>query len=123
MKEKSENTESDKRRSPCPVACCLDIMGDRWTLLIVRDLFLGKSRYKDFNSSPEGIPTNILAERLERLAKHDIIEQIPVSEGSKRMKYQLTAKGRALKPVILAMKKWGLEWEKDTEVHISRTTG
>ncbi|MEQ1842043.1 MAG: transcriptional regulator, partial [Verrucomicrobiales bacterium] len=46
------------RRSPCPVSCALDLFGDRWTLLIIRDLFLGRSRFKDFTASPEGIPTN-----------------------------------------------------------------
>src|SRR5271168_4961621 len=54
-------------RSPCPVACSLDLFGDRWTLLVIRDLFWGKTRFGEFEASPEGIPTNILAERLQRL--------------------------------------------------------
>src|SRR5256885_15547057 len=54
-------------RSPCPVACSLDLLGDRWTLLVVRDLFWGKTKYGEFLASPEGIPTNILADRLQRL--------------------------------------------------------
>ena len=60
-------TSPKARRSQCPVACSLDLIGDRWTLLVVRDLFPGKSRFGDFASSPEGIPSNILAERLKRL--------------------------------------------------------
>ena len=57
------------RRSLCPVACSLDILGDRWTLLVIRDLFAGKSRFGEFLASPEHIPTNILAERLKRLER------------------------------------------------------
>ena len=55
------------KRSPCPVAFSLDIFGDRWTLLVIRDLFYGRTRFKEFVASPEGIPTNILTDRLERL--------------------------------------------------------
>jgi len=64
------------RRSPCPVACALDLFGDRWTLLVIRDLLFGRSRFKDFSASPEGIPTNILSERLGRLLAANVIEQI-----------------------------------------------
>ena len=98
------------RRSPCPVACALDIFGDRWTLLIVRDLVLGRGRFKDFSASPEGIPTNILSERLSRLQEHGVIEQIPADDGTKRLAYQLTAKGAALRPILKSMRDWGLKW-------------
>ena len=111
-------SNSDSRRSPCPVTCSLDILGDKWTLLVVRDLLLGKSRYKEFASSPEGIPTNILADRLDRLVTHGITEQVPVSEGSKRMKYQLTDKGRELMPILIAIKEWGLKWVEGTEARL-----
>lgn len=102
------------RRSPCPVACSLDIIGDRWTLLVVRDLFLGRGRFKDFSASPEGIPTNILSERLARLLRHGIVKQIPAPDGTMRSAYELTAKGKALGPVVKAMRDWGLRWEKGT---------
>jgi DNA-binding HxlR family transcriptional regulator len=102
------------RRSPCPVACSLDIFGDRWTLLIVRDLLLGRNRFRDFAASPERIPTNILSERLERLVRHDIIEQMPAADGTKRLAYRLTRKGRALVPLLRAMRDWALSWEKGT---------
>jgi DNA-binding HxlR family transcriptional regulator len=105
-----------ERRSPCPIACSLDIFGDRWTLLVIRDLMLGRTRFKDFSASPEGIPTNILSERLERLLQHEIVEQIPAVDGTKRMAYQLTEKGRALRPLMKAMRDWGLQWEKGTQV-------
>lgn len=108
---KSITTE---RRSPCPVACTLDVLGDRWTLLVIRDLFLGRTRFKDFEASPEGIPTNILSERLERLLAAGIVEQTPVDEGAKRFAYRLTAKGKALAPVLVAIRDWGLKWEKGT---------
>ncbi len=104
------------RRSRCPVACSLDIFGDRWTLLIVRDLFLGRARFKDFTASPEGIPTNILTDRLERLMAHGIIEQIPAEDGTKRLAYRLTEKGKDLGPVLKTMRDWGLAWDKSTRV-------
>ena len=102
------------RRSLCPVACSLDIVGDRWTLLVIRDLFFGRTRFKDFAASPEGIPTNILAERLDRLLAHGIIEQIPAADGTKRLAYGLTDKGKALQSVVKAMRDWGLKWEKSS---------
>ena len=104
------------RRSPCPVACSLDIFGDRWTLLVVRDLFYGRTRFKDFTASPEGIPTNILADRLERLLGHGVIQQTPAEDGTKRLAYHLTEKGKALEPMLKAMRDWGLEWDKSTHV-------
>ncbi len=104
------------RRSPCPVACLLDIVGDRWTLLVVRDLILGRTRFGEFSASPEGIPTNILSERLVRLQEHGLVEQVPVEEGAKRLQYQLTVKGKALRPVLAAMRDWGLKWEPGTKV-------
>lgn len=106
----------DVRRSPCPVACSLDIVGDRWTLLVIRDLFNGRQRFKEFVASQEGIPTNILSERLERLLKHGIVEFTKAADGSKHPAYQLTAKGRGLSTVLRALRDWGLRWEKGTFV-------
>src|SRR5215470_15753896 len=104
------------RRSPCPVACTLDIVGDRWTLLIIRDLMLGRTRFRDFAASPEAIPTNILSDRLARLLRHRIVEQIPAPDGTKRLAYRLTKKGQALRPVLKAVRDWGLAWDKETRV-------
>lgn len=100
------------RRSPCPVACTLDLLGDRWTLLVIRDLFLGRERFRDLLASPEGIPTNILTDRLERLLQAGLIEQVPAEKGGKRLAYRLTEKGRELAPILKAMRDWGLRWEK-----------
>lgn len=108
--------ENKDRRSPCPVSCTLDLIGDRWTLLVIRDLLLGRSRFKDFTASPENIPTNILSDRLERLLQNRVVEQIPVSEGSKLLGYHLTPKGQALAPIVKALANWGLKWEEDTRI-------
>jgi len=101
------------------VSCALDIFGDRWTLLVIRDLMLGRSRFKDFLASPEGIPTNILTERLKRLLEHHVVTQVSATEGSKHLAYQLTEKGHSLLPIVKAMKDWGLTWEKGTRVGIA----
>jgi DNA-binding HxlR family transcriptional regulator len=114
-KEMAKKTVAPKR-SLCPVAFSLDILGDRWTLLVIRDLFFGRTRFKEFAASPEGIPTNILTDRLERLLARGIIEQIPAEDGTKRLAYRLTKKGKALGPVLKAMRDWGLAWNKSTRV-------
>lgn len=111
---------SSDRRSPCPVACALDVLGDRWTLLVVRDLMLGRSRFKDFAASPEGIPTNILTERLQRLTAHGLVKQRPAEDGTKRFAYGLTRKGEALRPVLRALRDWGLEWQPGTEARLAK---
>ena len=96
-------------RSCCPVACTLDIVGDKWTLLIVRDLFLGRSYFKDFLASPEGIATNILTDRLSRLLEHGLAEKVASDHQAGREAYRLTKKGQSLRPLLTAITKWGLE--------------
>ncbi|MEW5850984.1 MAG: helix-turn-helix domain-containing protein [Myxococcota bacterium] len=96
------------RRSTCPVACTLDILGDKWTLLVIRDLFLGKQRYDEFLASPEGISTNILAERLKRLEEAGLVAREPYGTHPGRMAYSLTERGRSLRPVMRAVVEWGL---------------
>ena len=105
-------------RSCCPVACTLDILGDKWTLLVVRDLMLGRSRFKDFVASPEGISTNILADRLSRLVDHGLVTKSPAADGEGRDSYRLTKKGKSLRPVVSAITKWGLEHVAGTEVKL-----
>lgn len=102
------------------MACSLDLFGDRWTLLVVRDLLLGRTRFKDFAASPEGIPTNILSDRLERLVAHGVAEQVPAADGSRRLAYALTAKGVALRPILRAMRDWALAWEPGTDVRLEK---
>lgn len=104
---------SDKKaeqgmRSVCPISNTLDILGDKWTLLVVRDMLLGKKTYGEFLDSPEGIPTNILAERLKRLEQHGIINKAPYQQAPVRYAYQLTAKGEQLSDLIQAIIQWGL---------------
>lgn len=97
-------------RSSCPVASVLDILGDKWTLVVVRDLFLNKHRYGDFLISPEGIPTNILADRLKRLEAAGIVKRELYQDNPPRAEYFLTTRGADLAPVLRAMLKWGIEY-------------
>ncbi|HET8707186.1 MAG TPA: helix-turn-helix domain-containing protein, partial [Pseudomonadales bacterium] len=100
---------TEEFRSQCPIACTLDLIGDRWTLLVLRDLFLGKSRYDEFLESPERISTNVLADRLKRLEMHGLLEKERYGSHRNRMQYRLTAKGRSLAPLLQGMARWGLE--------------
>ena len=95
------------KRSDCAVACTLDLIGDKWTLLIIRDLFFGKTRYKEFQDSAEKIPTNILACRLNKLGKAGLITRTPYQKNPVRYEYQLTKTGRSLAPVLRAFAQWG----------------
>ena len=97
---------ADFPRSPCPIASTLDILGDKWTLLILRDLINGKRRYGEFLESPERISTNILADRLKTLEKAQIIEKRRYSERPVRYEYSLTEKGEALLPVLREICRW-----------------
>lgn len=97
-----------KQRSDCPIASSLDIVGDKWTLLVVRDLmFRGKRLYGELAESPEGIPSNILAERLKRLEAAGLIEKSPYQQNPVRYEYTLTAKGADLLPVLVELMRWG----------------
>jgi len=95
------------KRSPCPVACTLDLLGDKWTLLVVRDLLLGQHTYKSLQMSPERIPSNILADRLKRLEREGIVRKELYQERPPRYEYHLTEKGQRLGPVLHAMLTWG----------------
>ncbi|MFZ1907351.1 MAG: helix-turn-helix domain-containing protein [Steroidobacteraceae bacterium] len=97
-------------RSACAVANSLDIVGDKWTLLVVRDLLHGKRTYGELANSPERIPTNILADRLKRLEGAAIVASTPYQERPVRYAYALTPKGRALGDVLLAFVRWGKQY-------------
>lgn len=99
---------SRARRSRCPVACTLDVLGDKWSLLVVRDVVRGKRRYAEFLESPEGIPTNILADRLKRLTASGVISSRRYSQHPPRLEYVLTPKGEELRPILRAMVDWGV---------------
>jgi DNA-binding HxlR family transcriptional regulator len=100
--------------SGCPLACTLDILGDRWTLLIVRELmFNNKHEYKDFMAMPERISTNILADRLKKLQERGVIKSFPHPEIKSRKIYYLTAMGKELIHVIVPLVLWGVKHLKD----------
>jgi DNA-binding HxlR family transcriptional regulator len=94
-------------RSPCAVACTLDLVGDKWSLLVVRDLLRGSVTYGQLQNSLEGIPTNILADRLRKLREAGLIAKSAYQEHPMRFAYELTEKGKALGDVLLALVRWG----------------
>lgn len=93
----------------CPIAQSLAVFGDRWTLLIIRNAFLGMTRFEQFQNSL-GLTRHVLAERLTRLVNQDIFRKQMYIEGQKRYEYVLTPKGLALAPILQAMLQWGMEW-------------
>jgi DNA-binding HxlR family transcriptional regulator len=107
-----------RRRSICPVACTLDLVGDKWTLLVVRDLAAGRSHYQEFLRSPEGIATNILADRLAKLEAYGLVATSPSPVRAGSSAYALTDRGRALLPVLEAIMRFGLANIRGTEAKI-----
>lgn len=98
------------RRSSCPIASTLDLVGDKWSLLIIRDVGLfGKHRNKDFQDADEGIPSNVLADRLKRLTEAGLLEKRLYQDRPPRYEYHLTEAGRDLVPVLRALAAWGAE--------------
>lgn len=94
-------------RSICPIASTLDLVGDKWSLLVVRDLLHGKTTYGELAGSPEKIPTNILADRLKRLEDAGLIVSSAYQERPVRYAYKLSEKGKGLGDVLLALVRWG----------------
>ncbi|MEM9587122.1 MAG: helix-turn-helix domain-containing protein [Planctomycetota bacterium] len=103
----------------CPIRYSASIFGDRWCLLILRDLiFLQARHYADFLNAGEGISTNILAARLATLESEGLVEKQPDPEHGKRFIYQLTNKGLDLVPAFLEIVRWANKWDKKTEVPV-----
>ena len=101
-----------ERRSGCPLNASVEMLGDRWSLLIIRDMMLrGAHTYKEFLECYEGIATNILADRLRKLAAHGIITAEPDPADGRRLTYLLTAKGIDLAPVLTEMVLWAAAHE------------
>ena len=96
----------DSTRSPCPIATTLDLAGDKWTLVIVRDMLTGKTRFGEFLASPEAIPTNILTERLKRMERTGLLLKSAYQSHPPRYEYRLSKKGRALHPILQDMCRW-----------------
>lgn len=118
-KKKTNSKPADTvRRSVCPIACTLDLLGDKWTLLVVRDLMAGARTYGDLAASPESIPTNLLADRLKRLVGAGLVKKSSYQSNPPRYEYQLTDPGWGLLPVLDAVKAWGLERLPGTEARI-----
>ena len=105
-----------KKRSPCPAACALDIAGDKWTLLVVRDLLRGRHTFKELLAADEGIPTNILADRLKKMEQGGLLRAEPYQDRPVRWRYELTAKGRDLGHVLAALARWGQKHVRGTKV-------
>lgn len=105
-----------KKRSACPVACALDLAGDKWTLLVVRDLLRGRKTYGELADSPERIPTNILADRLKRLEESGLIKATSYQQRPVRYAYTLTEKGLDLGDVMRAFGRWGTRYVRGTRV-------
>lgn len=112
--------DSDSCRSNCPINFALETFGDKWTLLVIRDLmFKGKSHYGEFLDSDEGISTNILADRLQRLERNGVIERTADPDSRSRVIYRLTEKGRDLLPVMLEITAWSGRYDAKTNAPAS----
>jgi DNA-binding HxlR family transcriptional regulator len=97
-------------RSDCPVARSLDVLGDKWTLLVIREALSGTTRFMDFSRALPKLARTILSARLQRLVDLGVLETIPVSETSLYHEYVLTEMGRQLFPVVTALRQWGGEY-------------
>lgn len=99
--------ETVKKRSECPISCSLEIFGDKWSLLIIRDMmFFNKSTYGDFLKSAEGIATNILASRLQGLEENKLIEKLEHPDSKAKVLYKLTQKAIDLLPIMVEIHLW-----------------
>ncbi|MCH8542689.1 MAG: helix-turn-helix transcriptional regulator [Alcanivorax sp.] len=100
----------------CPIARSLSILGDRWTLLIIRNAFMGTRRFDDFQKQL-GITRHLLSDRLNRLTEKDIFTKVRYQDAPKRYEYRLAEAGLALYPIILMLTKWGNIWLNDDNSH------
>lgn len=109
------STQSNYKLTLCPMTYVLDILGDKWTFLVIRDmLFKCSCRYQHFMDSDEGIATNILADRLKKLLHHGIVKQQKDPDNGRKKIYSLTQKGLDLAPAILHLIKWSGDYDENT---------
>lgn len=102
------------RRSDCPISFALDVFGDKWSLLIIRDmLFEGKSSYNDFLNADEGIATNVLTDRLRMLERRGIIKTARDKQDARKRIYTLTERGLDLLPILVELTLWSAEHDPD----------
>jgi DNA-binding HxlR family transcriptional regulator len=106
----------------CSVARTLELVGDRWTLLVIRDVVLGKHRFDQLLTSL-GVASNVLTDRLNRLVADHILERVRYSERPERFEYRLTQKGRELGVPLLALMQWGDRYVSDKPPRIARRRG
>ena len=100
------------RRSSCPVSYALDILGDKWTLLVIRDIMIKRKQYfRDFLASPERIASNILSDRLRKLEECNIVLRQRDPVNARRVVYSLTEKGLDLSPAIQELLRWGAKYD------------
>ena len=98
----------NKYRSNCSISCALEIIGDKWTLLIIRDIIIGETKsFGDFRSSPEKIASNILSDRLEKMVSYGILIKRVNKKNKLKFDYTLSKIGKELEPVMMAISKWG----------------
>ena len=114
-------------RSQCAISCALELVGDKWSLLIIRDaLILGKTSFNEFRHSKEKIASNILANRLEQMVAYGIFEKRGNADKKSKIDYILTERGRALQPVVVAIGNWGfdnIEGVNDSASYFARPQG
>ena len=103
----------------CSIARALEVVGDRWTLLIIRDVVLGHTRFDQLSDSL-GVASNVLTDRLNRLVAEGVLERVPYNERPKRFEYRLTKKGRELGLVLIALMQWGDRHLSDKPPRIAR---
>lgn len=110
------NPSTPIRRSGCPISFSLDVFGDRWTLLVLRDLLLkGKRHFRELANSDEGIATNILSDRLKRLETSGIVVRSQDANDRRQVIYSATDKGMGLIPVLLELAAWGATHDPETD--------
>lgn len=105
----SEENRQAFKRSSCPLSASLDLLGDKWTLLLIRDMYFGCRTFGEFQQSPEKIPSNILSDRLKRLEQAGIVRREAYQQNPPRYEYHLTEMGRDLLPVVKAFADWGIK--------------
>lgn len=101
-------------RSGCPIAATLDRVGDRWSLIIVRDLICGKARFSQFLDSPERITPSVLTDRLTALERDGLVQKVVYCDRPRRYEYRITKSGEAMLPILQAMCRWGRVHVKGT---------
>lgn len=115
--------QSTALRSSCPIATALDILGDKWTLLLIRDIGLfGRHRYKDFQESKENMPSNILATRLARMVKCGLLEKRPYQDNPPRYDYHLTSRSEELVPLVKSLAMWSAKHVSGVKIPAGRSS-